>query len=1459
MPVGVLTDEWFDAYVLDNPAPGTYSATGDFTSFSSTEDPTHVLPVRVVGVTSASGNSSSVTVSHPEGLRQNESMFAFVSYDSGGDFTAYPVQTSSPANGWDWSIYVDARTPNADGGLSVFLKQHRADDPATTTFTIPAYTAQMTVVIVAIRDGTLVNINSDTANPYVTSHAFSANPVVPYEPQLALDQDRLLLLATGGTVNCTWDGSGWLNELRDDRSANYSSLAVYEGVVSNDAGTIAGGPYGAPLFVSSDYSATLLAALVFAPYPSALGYSGWYALNIDRTTAIKFDTIGSDMDDTRLVIFKDNTFGAPIYENDDREGGAIDLWSQIPDMGGFINLPVGLYYIRVWPYYGPDWDPADGNATLNITVGPFPEVASFVDNKNNVDIGVITDPAIGETYAAADFSGFTQSVDDPNEIITDWSTGGAIVDDGGWYSGWVKLVLTQDMYLAFDTYDSEMFDTVLFLYDGSSGAPTGAALALRINDDTDEEPFYSGRTQRQSAIKGDAYHSSTFLVAAGTYYIMLMPYSNSEWLNPPQTGIDPAEGPSALLRVIRTEVLDWLGVRASQPALPQVILPPPPYSSIVISYDGTDITDDVRIATASFTALVNGTPGLADLEIKDLDHSRSFTTGKSLTLDIDGVRRWGGFTTQVKKRFPLSVLDVDPPTSTARYWAVTGVDYNVLFSKRIIVDASNPAGNIDFDYPVGTYDDTIIIDLFDNYLNLSGDGLSRSGVTRVDIVTLDIPGVTSGKGTLTKGQGQVASAGYTWKQAMDVICGATGAIYYIDPNKVFHYVDVDTETASKSLTDVPTSATLQAGMQSPGILEDGTGLINDMLVWGTGTLPIVFSRHQDSTSIGDHDRWQAGLSTDGLIHQASANIVSASYVNGTPQSKRGGKDDARTVTARVFDPAFSVGQKVTTSIRSFGLVGQILPIRQMTITFPGPRQAIYDLVLSHAIDQPMSFFEQAPIVPYRWKPFDGFPGFDDRRNTYVPTIIDSFSRSVIDNSTHTAGNTNPHWLTGEHITWSSGSNIGRNTHYSVADGFGIIRGAPAHYPIYPGTEAQALYPGSKAESGTVDTGVSVERLLIKFQIGKREKIVQAMLGFGASGGPALAGGPFAWVNQSNIEDFGYNWTTGAFLVNNANTYFPSPNLQTTGGFPAGVSPIPTRIFITATPNPADDGYDFLTGTVYSEHLDFDGHPGGFYTSDRGGMSPWVYGSSWSSAVVGEFVWSRPAGFYPGSSQIRGIFFTGHDIRDAGHWDNKVYFKIASGNSYIAVDRKEGFVGAYGITTRPSNLGTGQVNGLATKVIDPDYPYWLEWWRPTAYESYVKIWADNESVPTSWMATSVSNAVSDTSPPPQQLSISASVFSMQSYDLKIDVIASGDARMNPGNVNGGLPGFPPWFNGTIYDFGQPFLKNSTQVWVNGQRYRVGIEYTESPPAGTLTLSTPITSADKITALCIPSNRSAGGAF
>src|SRR6185503_11111842 len=165
--------------------------------------------------------------------------------------------------------------------------------------------------------------------------------------------------------------------------------------------------------------------------------------------------------------------------------------------------------------------------------------------------------------------------------------------------------------------------------------------------------------------------------------------------------------------------------------------------------------------------------------------------------------------------------------------------------------------------------------------------------------------------------------------------------------------DVDTPTAEKSFSDHPAGGD-EIGYREFTHVENGAGLVNDAMIWGAGqgSTRVAFARVRDQGSITAHGLWQFGEFTTQLYRQASVNKRADSLVNGSPQSKRGGKDDQVSWTATTYDQSFSVGEKVTIESEVWG-ISDVVPIRRMTVTFPTKDHPRFDLVLSHEIDDPL--------------------------------------------------------------------------------------------------------------------------------------------------------------------------------------------------------------------------------------------------------------------------------------------------------------------------------------------------------------------------------------------------------------------------------------------------------------------------------------------------------------------------
>jgi hypothetical protein len=372
-----------------------------------------------------------------------------------------------------------------------------------------------------------------------------------------------------------------------------------------------------------------------------------------------------------------------------------------------------------------------------------------------------------------------------------------------------------------------------------------------------------------------------------------------------------------------------------------------------IRYDGLDITSTVIFRDAIFATQVNGRPGECQFRIRDETLALAMTTGKPLTLDVGGVRVWTGYVAKVRRVYAFPAFS----TPNARLFQVEGVDVNILFLRRYVFKQSDPAHLEGPTYTGVTSDTTALTELLSNWLDLSGDGIDTSSlVGHVGNINIDQPAYPW-------------SGSFTWGQAMTEIAKIEGAIFYIDPQKRLVYTDVDTPNAPFGVSDRPTAG--QVGFREGEILFDGGGLINDFMGWGiSGAAPQpIFKRVEDSASIAAHGLWQFGGIYAGVWKQPTLDKIANTSVYGSPNNKRGAKDDRVAIEVVVLEPGFVAGQKVAFESEAFGY-SDVIPIRRMEIRFPTPADAFFKLLLSHEIDE-LGFMD--PWPPFRWGP----PPFSD--------------------------------------------------------------------------------------------------------------------------------------------------------------------------------------------------------------------------------------------------------------------------------------------------------------------------------------------------------------------------------------------------------------------------------------------------------------------------------------------------
>lgn len=432
-----------------------------------------------------------------------------------------------------------------------------------------------------------------------------------------------------------------------------------------------------------------------------------------------------------------------------------------------------------------------------------------------------------------------------------------------------------------------------------------------------------------------------------------------------------------------------------------------PYDGpVTILYDGLDFTSCVVFEATKFKSAANGQVGSCVIRVKDAGQGFIFTAGHTIELYVAGFREWGGYVAQVKRGYFTLNIDTGAPEETVKYFEISGVDWNVLFQKRVLFDKVDPTVVELTSFPRDTDDDVVLKYYASQHLDLSGDQLdTESLVEHVGTPSTDVH--VSGK------------AGWTWGQFVQHMRFNTGAIDYINPDRKVVHTDVDTPTAPFGISDAPGDG--QIGCRELEIDELGTKLRNEAFVWGAGqgNSQVTFAHLTDSASVDEHGVWQVGTFSVSMWRQATVDRVADSLIYGSPQNRRGGKDPALAVKCVIFEPGLRVADKVEFESVVHGYA-DTLPVRSIEIDFPekNPR---YQVVMSHLIDDPWSTAE------FWWPDID----IDIHLDLPDPFCGDNFNRVVSGEWGVASGMSGNAWSE----TYNQGN--GGPTTWAVTGGFGV--------------------------------------------------------------------------------------------------------------------------------------------------------------------------------------------------------------------------------------------------------------------------------------------------------------------------------------------------------------------------------------------------------------------------------------
>lgn len=407
----------------------------------------------------------------------------------------------------------------------------------------------------------------------------------------------------------------------------------------------------------------------------------------------------------------------------------------------------------------------------------------------------------------------------------------------------------------------------------------------------------------------------------------------------------------------------------------------------------TDFAQHMVYSRARFESQVNGSPGTASFHLKDLPGTMTVLPGQDVTLVINGQVIWRGFISSIRRVYMFPAINA-ALWGTKRIYKIEAVDQNILFRRRFVFNQNSPEDVAGTEFPVHTPDTVVLKDLFDNFIDLSGDDIDvTTFVENVADINFDL-------------KARILSASMSWGDTMRAVASMPGAIFYLLPNlgnnprAYLVYTDVDTPTAPYALSDVPNGTTIRS-YQGMEILFDGSSLANDVMAWGFGygNASPVFTRAQDAASIADHGRWQRGEKRYGIWKQGSIERAADSIVYGSPLNRRGAKDDRPAIEITVFETGLLPSQKVDFTSEVFGF-NDVIPVRRMVVTFEAPAVPKFQLTLSHEIDlpnapidpMPFGFPPFPPLPPF--PPFPPIPPFPPSPNC---RITDEFDRTVTAN------------------------------------------------------------------------------------------------------------------------------------------------------------------------------------------------------------------------------------------------------------------------------------------------------------------------------------------------------------------------------------------------------------------------------------------------------------------------------
>lgn len=300
-------------------------------------------------------------------------------------------------------------------------------------------------------------------------------------------------------------------------------------------------------------------------------------------------------------------------------------------------------------------------------------------------------------------------------------------------------------------------------------------------------------------------------------------------------------------------------------------------SEVVITYDPSgvnlNITPYVMFRGTKFTTSSGAIPGTAEIQIRDQGQERTFTTGKEIRVSIDGTYLWGGYLMQVERRYAFPADDTNQSPFPNRMFTLHCVDYNILFDRRVIRNTSDYYHHLPDFYVDVNKDGTLLKQLLASYVDIPA---GFDATSEID----DIYYLTEDQVTPAHNKGMFQQQGTILRKQFENFALFSGAVWYIGPDKKFYWKAIEDSLNSWGFSDQPDYGPITVGnvsipappnehtniegwwpFREVSATEDGTGIVNDALVWGGSVFSgsdggTVFYRAQNTGSQTEHGRWQ---------------------------------------------------------------------------------------------------------------------------------------------------------------------------------------------------------------------------------------------------------------------------------------------------------------------------------------------------------------------------------------------------------------------------------------------------------------------------------------------------------------------------------------------------------------------------------------------------------------------------